>query len=401
MWSMRFRRSRNVCAAGWTRHLAYAACSFAATFGVAAADEPASPPPRTIEIAFETHDGYPLFGKLTVPTTEGRHPVVVYVQTAEAATVDTKRPDGRGGTFNYFDLYRAKLPSMGVAFFSYEGRGVRMGDQPPLYEKIDRAVYDTSTLDNKVRDVLRAVRVLRERKEIDPSRVLLMGASEGTLLAAEAASRAPDEIGGLVLYAVLSTTMKDALEFMCADGRYLAMRFQFDDDKDGRIRRAEFDADSRKVRERAMQGVAFEHLDLDKDGTFTQEEMRVLRKPLLDAIEKEDLDAVAAFLETAAKVSIPKGWLEDHFAHAPIWTFLSPLKMPVGLFQGTADTLTSVEGVRRLEAAAQKAGRTNLEFHYFEDQGHSLGIGAYFVDGRLPDGHRAILDFVRTQTQPR
>jgi hypothetical protein len=75
--------------------------------------------------------------------------------------------------------------------------------------------------------------------------------------------------------------------------------------------------------------------------------------------------------------------------------------MPVGLFQGTADTATSVEGVRSLEAAAKKAGRTNLKFHYFEDQGHSLGIGAYFVDGRLPDGHRAIFEYIETHTRSR
>jgi hypothetical protein len=45
--------------------------------------------PRTIEIPFETHDGHPLFGKLAVPTTKGRHAALIYVQTAEAATVPT------------------------------------------------------------------------------------------------------------------------------------------------------------------------------------------------------------------------------------------------------------------------------------------------------------------------
>jgi hypothetical protein len=72
---------------------------------VVACAEPSSPPSsRTIEVSFETHDGYPLFGKLTIPTTEGRHPVVICVQTAEGATVDTTRSDGRGGTFNYLKV---------------------------------------------------------------------------------------------------------------------------------------------------------------------------------------------------------------------------------------------------------------------------------------------------------
>src|SRR5690348_17520286 len=108
----------------------------------------------TTGIQFTSHDGYPMFGKLTLPDTSGRHPIVLYVQTSEGATVDMKRPLGQGKTFNYFDLYREKLPPLNVGFFSYEGRGVTMGDAPPRYEKIDPEVYNTSTLDNKVRDIL-------------------------------------------------------------------------------------------------------------------------------------------------------------------------------------------------------------------------------------------------------
>src|SRR4030095_11687490 len=98
---------------------------------------------QTVEVPFTSHDGYPMLGKLTLPDTEGLHPVVIYVQTAEGATVDMKRPLGRNVTFNYYDLYREKLPEMRVAFFSYEGRGIRMGDAPPRYEAIDWDVYNT------------------------------------------------------------------------------------------------------------------------------------------------------------------------------------------------------------------------------------------------------------------
>src|SRR4030095_4988659 len=111
----------------------------------------------TAELPFKSYDGYDMFGKLTLPDSPGRHAVVIYVQTAEGMTVDMKRRGGRAGTFNYFDLYRSKFPEMNVGFFSYEGRGIRMGAAPPRYEKIDWDIYNTSTLDNKVRDVLTAV----------------------------------------------------------------------------------------------------------------------------------------------------------------------------------------------------------------------------------------------------
>jgi hypothetical protein len=70
-----------------------------------------------------------------------------------------------------YTFYRANLAPLGIGFFSYEGRGVsaNAGGGP----MIDRPVYDTSTLANKVQ--------------------------EGTLLAAEIAVQIPNEVAGLVL----------------------------------------------------------------------------------------------------------------------------------------------------------------------------------------------------------
>ena len=197
---------------------------------------------KTIEIPFKSHDGYEMFGKLTLPDSDGRHAVVIYVQTAEGMTVDMKRPL-RNTTFNYFDLYREKLPEMNVGFFGYEGRGIRMGDAPPRYEKIDWEIYNTSTLENKVRDIMSAVRVVAKQAGVDASRIFLMGASEGTLLAAEAASRMPKEIAGLVLYGVISSNMRETYKYIMTGGNFIAVRRYFDTDKDGRISKAEFEAD--------------------------------------------------------------------------------------------------------------------------------------------------------------
>jgi acetyl esterase/lipase len=77
----------------------------------------------------------------------------------------------------------------------------------------------------------RPSRVTAPQKGIDPNRVFLMGTSEGTLLAAEAAARAPDKVkGGLILYAVLSSTLKDAFLHMFADGEFIVWRRVLDAD---------------------------------------------------------------------------------------------------------------------------------------------------------------------------
>jgi pimeloyl-ACP methyl ester carboxylesterase len=324
---------------------------------------------------------------------------VIYVQTAEGATVDMKRPLGRNATFNYYDLYREKLPEMSVAFFSYEGRGIRMGDAPPRYETIDWDVYNTSTLENKVRDILSAIEVVKRQKGVNPDRILLMGASEGTLLCAEAAVRAKADVKGLILYGVLSSTLKDMLTYMAADASFASINAMFDTDKNGKTSRAEFDADPGKNRDRALKGVAFETLDESGDGLFTVEDLRVLRKPILDAIARDNYRDIEAWLKQTAVVSTPKNWVQDHFSQPSMWSFLSQLSIPVGLFQGNDDRNTPASGTRKLEEQAKAAGKTNLEFHYFDSLDHSLGITEWFVRKTLPEGHKAIFEFIQSQTR--
>jgi len=117
-------------------------------------------------VDFKSHDGHEMLGKLVLPEAAAPRAIVIYVQTAEGATVDQKRPLGGGKTFNYFDLYREILPPKGIGFFSYEGRGIRMGDQLPRFEKIDREVFNTGTLDNKVKDVISAINTVREQEKL-------------------------------------------------------------------------------------------------------------------------------------------------------------------------------------------------------------------------------------------
>jgi len=350
---------------------------------------------KTTEVHFTSYDGYEMFGKLTVPVSGGSHPVVIYVQTAEGATVDVKRRNGHGGTFNYFDLYRKKLPEMNVAFFSYEGRGIRMGDKPPLYETIDREIYNTSTLDNKVRDIMSAVQIVKKQPGINGHHIFLMGASEGTLLAAEAAARMPNQIRGLIIYAVLSSNMRENFKYIVTGGAFVTWRQYLDTDHDGKISKQEYEADPKKFREKVLRNAPFASLDKNGDGFITVEDLDLLPNPLRDAVDKENYQVLNQWAKTSAGASTPNDWFKDHFAHAPIWTFLSQLNIPVGLFQGSADQFTPIAGVRNLEVIARKAGKKKMEFHYFEDLDHSLNIYEYFESGTIPAGHQAIFEFIK------
>ena len=71
------------------------------------------------DIPFKSHDDVKMFGRLVLPKSHSPRAVVIYVQTAEGATIDMKRALGNGKTFNYYDLYREKLAAADIGFFSY------------------------------------------------------------------------------------------------------------------------------------------------------------------------------------------------------------------------------------------------------------------------------------------
>lgn len=359
---------------------------------------------KTIEIPFTSFDGYPMLGKLTTPSSKGSHPVVIYVQTAEGMTVDMTRPKTRTETFNYFDLYRDKLPKMNVAFFSYEGRGIRMGSNPPRYETIDWDVYNTSTLENKVRDVLSALEIVRKQPGMNRSRIFLMGASEGALLAAEAASRSRGQVAGLILYGALTINMRENFKYILTDGSFLTWTKFFDADNDGKISKQEYEADPKKYRERVLKNAPFADLDRDHDEFFTVTDLVLLSsrlRELKDAVDQENYTVLDQWAKTSAGVATPKDWFKDHFAHQSIWTFLSKLNIPVGFFQGDADAMVPIAGVKNLEEMARKAGKKKMEFHYFPKLDHSLNLIDYFNNGTLPAGHEAIFQFIEKQTAKR
>jgi len=54
------------------------------------------PGTTTRDIPFTSHDGYPMLGRLTLPDTPGPHPVLMLVQTAEAATMDGELRNSKG-----------------------------------------------------------------------------------------------------------------------------------------------------------------------------------------------------------------------------------------------------------------------------------------------------------------
>lgn len=351
--------------------------------------------PTVTEFDFRSFDGTPLRGRLVLPPGEGPHPVIVYAQAAEGMTIDVRRPLAGGGSFSYFDIYRRHLPPLGVGFLSYEGRGITAGSQPPRYEQIDSAVYNTSTLSAKARDLVAAVEAVAGIEGVDGSRIFAMGASEGTLVATEGAVLSEGRVAGLILYGVLVLNMRENFRFILTDGAFITYRRFLDTDADGQVSRKEWNADPRGWREGTIPGVQWEQLDANRDGVFTVDDIASMQRAYLEGLDRGDFATLDAWSRRFASVSLPVGWWQDHFAHPSLPSFLERLDIPVGIFQGEWDNATPAAAVRELEAQLHRDGNhRHVEIHYL-DTDHSLNVGRYFRDGTIPAGHRAIFDYVR------
>jgi alpha-beta hydrolase superfamily lysophospholipase len=351
----------------------------------AAASEAVAAEYQSTDLEFKGHDGVDLFGRLVLPKDRKPRAIVVYVQTAEGATIDQKRPLGEGKTFNYFDVYRDELTRMGVGFFSYEGRGIRMGEAPPRYEAIDREAYNTSTLDNKVQDVLSALKAIRGRADLSKTPIFLMGASEGTLIAVEAAAQEGAAVDGLVLYGVMASNLRKTFAYILTDGDFMRYR-PIDKDGNGSISKEEWDS--------VIKHTGINQVDQNGDGAVTIDDVRIMNKALIDAVDNDGFEVLQAWAVNGAALSVPNNWFRDHFAHAEMWSFLNGLDIPVGIFHGDADRMAPLAAVKALEADVKEAGLSKVECHYFEGLDHSLGIGLYFVKGEMPAGHQAIFEFI-------
>lgn len=136
-----------------------------------------------------------LAGTLTRPKGAGRHPAVLPVSGS-----GSQNRDGNPGAFSLFKLIGDQLSTKGIAVLRHDDRGVGQSAMPARPTSYRDVIDDTKA----------AIAYLRQREDVDPDRIVLLGHSEGGLTASILASEDP-RIAAVALLAGAGLTTVDQL----------------------------------------------------------------------------------------------------------------------------------------------------------------------------------------------
>ena len=325
-------------------------------------------------VKIKLSDGETLTGKLALPADVAAiQRLIIFIHGTGPATYLDHRKFG-ATEFNYFDLFASEFIQRGAAFFTYNKRGVELGDTPPLYETVDREKFGKVLPSIEVKDIDSIIAFLKLDKRLKRSRVALLAWSEGTILAVLAAEK-NKSVNALLLAGYVNDNLFDIIKWQHSGASsFVAIRKYFDANHDNIINKEEYESAEPAavaMRKQGMKNAAFEQIDVNQDGKITAEDFGLLQRgsynALLAAVEKKDDDWIwnNYFHVTSA-------WLKEHFELEPNKTRLLRINVPVFIFQGEDDNHTPVEGVYDIKERFTKGNKTNLQCFIFKSHDHDL-----------------------------
>lgn len=350
---------------------------------------PRQPEAREEIVTVTAFDGLTFEGKLRLPEGDTAEKLVIYVNGSGPNTYDNKRQAG-DITFYYHDLFAEQFTKENIAYFSYNTRGVTPGSEPPYFADIKEADYQTYLPDAEVKDVEAIIRQLKEDSRLKNAKVILLGWSEGTMIAPLVALKKEVPVDALFLAGYCNETMADILDWQLTGGSSMVtVRAYLDSDGDGIITKEEYDGDPYQV---AAQFGAFEELDVNGDGQISREDFRLMLKDTHDETFRAFDGGDDEWLKENYAVRLTSAWFQAHRKMAPNREIMPQLDLPIYIFQGTIDANVPVEQSREIAEAFRAAGKTNLHLKEFEMHDHDLNYITYPLYGTISEGLQAIFD---------
>lgn len=179
--------------------------------------------------------GWVTKGELTYPSgARGRLPVVVMLHGSGHNDMNQTLPEGRGSTF--VPLAQAASRA-GYATLRFNKRGVT--DIGPVESTDPAQLAPKNPYDRIQRDAAAVIRFAAASPRVDPSRIFLLGHSEGTSVAANLAAdpgryRVPRP-AGVIEMGVVGLPIRDLMTLQVYGRLLLQLHDEFDVDGDGQL----------------------------------------------------------------------------------------------------------------------------------------------------------------------
>ena len=331
-------------------------------------------------------------GRLNVPSIGYKNTIVIDVPSSGPHTYENMRKIGRSTVFKYHDYFQNEFAERGIAYFSYSTR-YTMPDStnPPNYDKVEKEKFFSYTPNIKVKDLEEIIKFLKKDSRLTSSKFIILGFSEGALLATMAAERKVVSVDALFLAGTPADDVYSTMLWQLSGASSMInYRKFFDTNKDSIIQKSEYvNADPRAIAR--VGGKKFEELDLNADSVLTAKDFRSLIEPylhqILNAIEKDDNEWLwNSFFRVGTQ------WIKEHRSLEPNKTRILRLDLPVYLFHGSDDANCPVEEIIQIQKKALELNKKNIHVFIFPAHDHSLEFLSWVVRKSLPDGLKTLFE---------
>lgn len=324
---------------------------------VDATDEPV---PYVVEdVTFENGD-VTLAGTLTLPPTEGPHPVVVLV--SGSGPQDRDESLGGGIAIRPFRLLADALTRAGVAVLRYDDRGV--GEST--------GTFSTATIADFATDAEAAINYLLTREEIDPDQIGLFGHSEGGYVASMLGA-SNEDLDFIISLAGPGASGRDVL--LLQNRRLLEAEGATEEQIEAQVAYVEALLEVLDDPE-AIEELTYEHT-LAQIEALSEEERAAFPDP----------ETYARTIAQQSAQQYNAGWFKSFIEYdpAPDW---AQITVPVlAIFGGKDVQVDAEQNVSALEAALEEAGNTDFEIVILPDANHlfqAAETGGLSEYGSLP-----------------
>ncbi len=328
----------------------------------------------------KSFDGFEVTGRLSVPAGEEKiDRLVIFVHGTGPNTYEMRRQNNISGIrFKYLDIYADNFISDGTAFFTYNTRGISLGDEEPHYADIDENVYKQYTPRNIAQDIKYMIEQLKQDSRLSNADIILLGVSEGTIIAPLAVSEYGAEADALLLMGYCNDNMRDVLEYQLGGGMsFFNYTLLFNVAGAEEITKEQYETDPNEIIDSLLGGAAFKDIDLDGDGLITVEDFTIMMTPvrdgLFEAIENNDDKWIAENMSTIMP-PLMTDWFKAHFELPKTEDIMTKVDIPMYIFQGTYDANCPVQGTYDVQNRFKELEKDNLTVHIYDGYDHDLNF---------------------------